>query len=233
MSKVIFITGARKGIGRFLAEHFLSQGHSVIGCSRRDSDLEHKSYNHYLVDVSDEKNVVKITRRIVKEHGSIDVLLNNAGIAAMNAFLLTPGTTAERVFGTNTLGTFFMMREVSKTMIKKRQGRIVNFSTVAVPLRLEGEAVYAASKAAVESLTQIGARELAPYSITVNAIGPTPIATDLIKLIHKNKINALIERQAIQRLGTFEDVLNVVEFLIDDRSSFVTGQTLYLGGVNG
>lgn len=233
MSKVIFITGARKGIGRFLAEHFLNQGHFVIGCSRRDSDLEHNSYKHYLVDVSDEKNVVKITRQIVKEHGSIDVLLNNAGIAAMNAFLLTPGTTAERVIGTNTLGTFYMMREVSKTMIKKRQGRIVNLSTVAVPLRLEGEAVYAASKAAVESLTQIAARELAPYSITVNAIGPTPIATDLIKLINKNKINALIERQAIKRLGAFEDVLNVLEFFIDDRSSFVTGQTLYLGGVNG
>ena len=233
MSKVIFITGARKGIGRFLAEYFISQGQTVIGCSRRDSDLDHNSYHHYLVDVSNEKSVVKIVRQIVNKHGSIDVLLNNAGVAAMNAFLLTPGSTAKRVLGTNTLGTFFMMREVSKNMMKNRQGRIINFSTVAVPFRLEGEAVYAASKAAVESLTEITARELAPYSITVNAIGPTPIETDLIKLIAKEKINTLIQRQAVQRLGTFDDVLNVVEFFIDDRSSFVTGQTLYLGGVNG
>ena len=233
MSKLIFITGARKGIGRFLAEHFLNQGHSVVGCSRRDSDLEHKSYRHYLIDVSHEEDVVKFVRQIIKEHGCIDVLFNNAGIAAMNALLLTPGVSAERVFGTNTLGTFFMMREVSKAMMKKRKGRIINFSTIAVPLRLEGEAVYAASKAAVESLTQIGARELAHYSITVNAIGPTPVATDLIKLIPEEKITALTERQAIKRLGTFDDVLNVIEFFMDDRSSFVTGQTLYLGGVNG
>ena len=125
MSKVIFITGARKGIGRFLAEYFISQGQTVIGCSRRDSDLDHNSYHHYLVDVSNEKSVVKIVRQIVNKHGSIDVLLNNAGVAAMNAFLLTPGSTAKRVLGTNTLGTFFMMREVSKNMMKNRQGRII------------------------------------------------------------------------------------------------------------
>lgn len=233
MSKTVVITGARKGIGRFLAEQYLAKGCKVIGLSRRDSDLEHELYSHHMLDVSNEKDVVRAVRKINKENDTIDILLNNAGIASMNAFLLTPGSVVEKVFATNTFGTFYMMREVAKSMIKSRKGRIVNFSTVAVPLHLEGEAVYAASKAAVETLTQIGARELGPYGITVNGVGPTPIATDLIKLVPDAKIDALVERQAIQRFGNFTDVLNIIEFFTSDRSSFVTGQTIYLGGVNG
>lgn len=232
MKRIIIITGARKGIGRFLAEHYLTD-FIVVGCSRRESDLKHKNYTHFLLDVVNEKDVIKMVRQVLKKFGRIDVLINNAGIAAMNAFLLTPGKLANKVFSTNTMGPFYFMREVSKSMIKNKSGRIVNFTTVAVPLRLEGEAVYAASKAALESLTQIGARELGSYGITVNAVGPTPVATDLIKLIPEEKINILVNRQAIKRLGKFEDVLNTVNFFIDEKNTFITGQTLYLGGING
>jgi 3-oxoacyl-[acyl-carrier protein] reductase len=116
-------------------------------------------------------------------------------------------------------------------MQKRRYGRIVNFTTVAVPLKLAGEAIYAASKAAVESLTHVLARELADFGITVNAIGPVPIETDLIRSVPREKIDRLVSQQAIPRLGTFEDVANVVDFFLQERSSMVTGQTVYLGGV--
>jgi 3-oxoacyl-[acyl-carrier protein] reductase len=116
-------------------------------------------------------------------------------------------------------------------MVKQRRGRIVNFATVATPLRLEGEAAYAASKAAVKSFTEIWARELAAYGITVNAVGPTPVETDLIKNVPEPKIRALLDRQAIRRLGEGRDIANVIDFFIAPGSDFVTGQTVYLGGV--
>ncbi len=110
-------------------------------------------------------------------------------------------------------------------------GRIVNFSTVAVPLALEGEAAYVASKSAVEALTRTLAREFAPFGIRVNAVGPTPVDTDLIRAVPKDKIEALLRRQPLPRLGTYEDVANVVDFFLAPASDFVTGQVIYLGGV--
>jgi 3-oxoacyl-[acyl-carrier protein] reductase len=160
------------------------------------------------------------------------VLINNAGIASMNHFMLTPTSTVERVFATNVFGTFNTMREVSKVMMSAKYGRIVNFATVATPLNLEGEAAYAASKAAVESLTRVAARELAPFNVTVNAVGPTPVMTDLIRTVPKQKMDALINTQAIRRMGEHIDVANVIDFFISKQSDFVTGQTLYLGGIN-
>ena len=230
--KTILITGNRKGIGRFLTEHFLSLGYNVVGCSRTPSDLKRDNYLHLLCDVSDEKSVKKVVKSCITEFGSIDVLINNAGVAALNHSLLTPGSTVNSVFGTNYNGTFYFTREVAKKMITKCiPGRIVNFSTVAVPLDLEGEMVYASSKVAIEKLTRIMAKELGDKGITVNCIGPSPIYTDLIKVVPKDKISELIQRQAIKKLGTLDDVLNIIEFYISDRSSQVTGQVIYMGGV--
>ncbi len=231
MSKIFIITGTRKGIGKQLTEYYLKQGHIVVGCSRRKTSIEHTNYSHHCLDVSDEKLVLNMVRSVKKQHGRIDVLLNNAGIAAMNHSLTTPYKTAKTVFDTNFFGSFLFSREVAKTMIKQKQGRIVNYSTVAVALKLEGEAIYAASKAAIETFTQILAKELGSLGVTVNAIGPTPIPTDLIKNIPKDKLEKLLEQQAIHRFGTFEDVLNLVNFLIDQQSDFITGQVIYLGGV--
>lgn len=231
MSKIFIITGTRKGIGKQLAEHYLNQGHIVIGCSRGKSSIEHTNYSHHNLDVSDEKLVTNMVRSVKKQYGRIDVLLNNAGIAAMNHSLTTPYKTAKTVFDTNFFGSFLFSREVAKSMIKQKQGRIVNYTTIAVALKLEGEAIYAASKAAIESFTQILAKELGSLGVTVNAIGPTPIPTDLIKNVPKDKLEKLLEQQAIHRFGTFEDVLNVVNFFIDEQSEFITGQVIYLGGV--
>jgi len=232
MNKVILITGTRKGIGKDLAEYYLSLDFNVVGCSRGVGTIENDNYRHFQLDVSNEKAVVKMVRATKKEFGRIDILLNNAGIASMNHFLTTSFNTVQNIFNTNFLGTFVFSREVSKVMMKQKYGRIVNYTTVASALRLEGEAIYAASKGAIENFTQTISKEVAPYNITVNAIGPTPVETDLIKAIPKDKIKALLDKQAIKRFGTFDDIKNVIDFFIDVKSNFITGQVIYLGGVH-
>jgi len=230
VARVFVITGSGKGIGREMALYYLAQGNVVAGCSRSEPSIAEANYTHFQLDVADEKAVVAMVHKVRKSHGGIDVLLNNAGIAAMNHLATTPTQTVQRVFATNVLGSFIFLREVAKVMMRAKAGRIVNFSTVAVPLRLEGEAVYGASKAAVEHLTRVAARELGSSGITVNAVGPAPVDTDLVRSVPAEKIDALIARQAVRRFGTFADVIHVVDFFIDPRSSFVTGQVLYLGG---
>jgi len=118
-------------------------------------------------------------------------------------------------------------------MIRKRYGRIINFSTVATGIRLEGEATYAASKSAVANFTQTVAKELGGYGITVNAIAPTPVQTDLIRNVPEDKINKLFDHQAIKRFGEFKDIRNLTDFFMKPESDFITGQVIYLGGVNG
>ena len=231
-AKIIIVTGTSRGIGLGLAQHYLGEGHFVCGCSRQAVDCNHQNYRHYELDVSNEQAVAEMVRDVLKKHGRIDALVNNAGIASMNHTLLSTQAVAQSIFATNFFGTFLFCREVAKAMMRAKAGRIVNFSTVATPLRLEGEALYAASKAAVESFTEVLARELGPTGITVNAIGPTPIPTDLIKKVPKSKIDALLARQAIQRLGAITDVVNAIDFFLSPRSDFITGQVIYLGGIS-
>jgi 3-oxoacyl-[acyl-carrier protein] reductase len=227
----ILVTGARKGIGRAVAEHYLSRGWQVAGCSRNETDLFHKNYRHFCLDVSDDAAVSSMVKVVAKDMGRLDALINNAGIAAMNHLTLVPSTQARAILETNVLGGFHCLREASKVMIRQKAGRIVNFSTVAVPLALEGEAVYAASKAAVETLTRVAAYELGSYGITVNAVAPTPVKTDLVKAVPNTKMEALLQKQAIRRWGEFSDVINVVDFFLRKESDFVTGQIIYLGGI--
>ena len=228
---VTMVTGARKGLGRFLSEYYLERGHVVIGCSRGDSDLRHDRYTHFEADVADEAAVKPIFKHVRKAHGGLDHLINNAGIASMNHAMLTPLSTVNQVFSTNVTGTFLFCREAARLMQRRGRGRIVNMTTVADPLNLEGEAVYAASKAAVKKLTEVLARELAPLNITVNAVGPTPVKTDLIRSVPREKLDALLARQAIPRFGEPEDVANVIDFFLLPQSDFVTAQNIYLGGV--
>src|SRR5438874_1258978 len=230
-NKVVLVSGTSKGIGRALVEHYADKDCQVIGCSRSPFEGEFPNYRHYCLDVADESAVKHMFAQIRKNEGRLDVLINNAGVASMNHSLLTPMATVSKVIQTNFIGTFLFCREAARLMQSHRYGRIVNFATVAVPLKLEGEAVYAASKAAVISLTHILAREFAEFGITVNAVGPTPIKTDLIRGVPPEKLDVLISRQAIKRYGETRDVMQVVDFFIAPASDFVTGQVIFLGGI--
>jgi len=229
---ITLITGTRKGIGQYLANYYLDKGHIVIGCSRQAVGWSRDNYYHFEADVADECVVKQIFTFIRKKFSCLDNLINNAGIASMNHVMLTPSKTITNILNTNVIGTFLFCREAAKLMSTQRYGRIVNFTTVATPLKLEGEAIYAGSKAAIKSLTEIMAKEFAALGITVNALGPTPIETDLIRSVPKDKMQALISRQAIQRMGEFSDVANVIDFYLKKESNFITGQNLYLGGVS-
>lgn len=228
---ITLITGSSKGIGKFLTEHYVRQGHRVIGCSRSQIDWVLEGYEHYVADVADEPTVKKIFSAIRKNYGQLDNLINNAGIASMNHSLLTPLSVVHNVLNTNVVGTFLFCREAAKLMQKKHFGRIINISSAAVPLKLEGEAIYAASKAAVTLLTQILSKELAEYGITVNIVGPTPLETDLIRAVPKEKIDRLLARLAIPHFATFEDIANVIDFFLKKESKLITGQTIYFGGL--
>ena len=239
MCRVFIISGSSRGIGKALSEHYLKCGDIVVGCARSTSDIAHKNYRHFILDINDEKAVVSMVRAAKKEFGKIDICLNNAGMASMNHILTTSYESAKRLVDVNFLGAFLLSREVAKAMISNKisnknsakSGVIINFSSVAAPLCLEGEAIYAASKAACESLTKTMAKELASYSIRVNAIALAPVQTDLIKAVPKDKIKALLEQQAIKRFGEFDDIINVIDFFISQKSDFITGQIITLGGV--
>ena len=229
-TQIVLITGASRGIGLYLTQYYLDKGYIVVGCSRSPSSITHEQYTHFCLDVTDEKAVKSLFSQIRKSYKRLDVLINNAGIAAMNHAMLTPLSTVEKIFSTNVFASFLFCREAVKLMRKRRFGRIINFSTVAVPFALEGEAIYAASKSAVETLTQILAKEFADFGVTVNALGPTPILTDLIKNVPAEKLEKLLERQSIKRYGEMADVSNIIDFYMQPQSQFVTGQVLYLGG---
>jgi 3-oxoacyl-[acyl-carrier protein] reductase len=227
----MLITGARKGIGRYLAETYAARGYLVEGCSRGEAGFEAKNYAHTSVDVSDEKQVKAWITAVSRKHGRIDVVLNNAAIASMNHVLLTPAASANRMFEVNVTGTMLVCRDAAKVMMRHRYGRIVNFTTIVAPIALAGEAIYAASKSAVVTFTRILAFELGQWGITCNSFGATPIMTDMIKGVPKEKIDAVVSGLAVKRLGTNEDCINVCDFFISPASDNITGQVVYLGGI--
>jgi len=229
--KVMLITGTRKGIGKYLAEYYLQKGYLVIGCSRGESDMNDENYKHYCLDVADEIQVKKLFAVIRKDYGRLDVLLNNAGIASMNHSLLTPVSMVRKILETNVVGNFIFSRESAKVMKIHKFGRIVNFVTFAIPLKLEGEAIYAASKAAVITLTEILSREYSPFNITVNAVAPPAVKTDLIRGVDDEKMDKLLKRQSIHRFGTPKEVCTVIDFFIQPENEMVNGQVIYMGGV--
>lgn len=228
--RIMVLTGASRGIGAYLRQYYIALGYRVIGCSRTPKSLDHPLYEHHQVDVSDPQSVHTFISALTRSHSAIDILINNAGIASMNHFLLTPVETVEKVMRTNFLGTFLLSREAAKLMVRNKGGRIVNLTSIAVALRIAGEAVYTASKSAVEAFTRVLAKELAPFNITCNAVGPGPIKTDLIKGVPPEKIQAVLESLSIKRFCEYQDVANVIDFFIRPESEYVTGQIIYLGG---
>lgn len=228
---VLLITGTSKGIGKELAMYYCDCGFQVAGCSRNPAPFSKPEYIHFQIDLTAPNAAETLVRNVIDVFGRIDVLVNNAGIAAMNHIISTPAITVENVFKTNFFAPFTLIRETAKAMIRRKYGRIINFSTVAVPMNLEGEAVYASSKAALETLTRISAKELAPFGITVNTIGPAPFDSGLIRTVPSGKIANILEKQAIKQKNEISDITHVIDFFIHHDARFVTGQTIYLGGI--
>ncbi len=223
--KCLVVTGASRGIGRYLCEQ-LSNEYEVVGLARNPPG--DTGFRFAKVDVTDNDQIKAAIKKLSLQR--IYGLINCAGIASMNLFMTTPQDTVRRIFEVNTIGTMNACSALLPSMIRYKEGRIINFSTIAVRLGLEGESVYAASKAAVEAFGRVLAKEVSKYSITVNTVSPNPIETDLIAGVDKGKIDSLVDRQAVKRKGEVEDVLNVVRFYLDAKSSLITGQNIVLGG---
>ncbi len=221
------ITGTSQGLGLALAERLLADGWTVHGFARGAQTLVHERFTAHAVDVTDEA-AVRAAVSTVAAAGRIDLLVNNAGAASMNALLLTPGSVAEQLMRVNYLGTFHCLQAVGKVMVRQRAGRIINLTTVAVPLSLEGEGAYVASKAAVEALTKVAARELASSGVVVTAVGFGPVETKLTRAVPKAalaKINAAIGRPE----GT--TMTQAVDFILAHMRTAEGGQVEYLGQI--
>lgn len=227
-SKTLIVTGASRGVGAHIAERATNAGYRVVGLSRTKPQSDR--YEARICNVQAPEEVMAVLTDLKRDDSLVGVI-NAAGIASMNLALGTPAATAERVISVNLLGTIYVSQTVGRFLVRRRGGRIINFSTIAVPLALSGEAVYVASKAGVEAFTRVLAREMADHGVTVNAISPGPIDTRLIAKVDDKKIQVIIDRQMIRRQGTVEDVWNAVEILLSDNASMITGQILSIGGV--
>lgn len=229
--KIALVTGARRGIGKHLAEHLLEQGYQVIGASRNPTEWKASGFLDCPTDLTHESEVNRLFKTIRKQEGNLEVTINNAGIASMNAALLTPGTTVKSIMDINLTGAFMVCRESAKLMRRNAFGRIINLSSVAVPLRLGGQSAYAASKAALESLTQTLGREFYPMGITVNVLSLPPFETEMIRGVPQKKVHQLIQSLPVNQMGRIDDLLHALDFFIDKKSCSLTGQVLSLGGL--
>jgi 3-oxoacyl-[acyl-carrier protein] reductase len=230
---VALVTGASKGIGRGLVERLLRQGYRVAGCSRGEGSSTPLDgpYEHATVDIRDEARVRAWVTDVGTRHGRIDVLINNAGICPTGLTLMTTGSMAEDVFRTNVIGTLVASREAIRFMIKRKRGRIVNISSIAEAMHMQGTSAYAGSKAAMVEMARVLAREVAAWSITVNVVAPSIVETDMLAKLSPEAVERCRQALAIQRSCTVDDIWGVTGFLISDAASYVTGQVIYLGYV--
>lgn len=228
---VALVTGSSKGLGWGIVKHFLQQGYKVVGCSRGPSSLQDERYEHTIVDVGDDHQVVKWIRSIDRAHGRIDVVVNNAGARVVSHSLITSTDIAESIFTTNFLGTFTVCRESAKVMIKRKFGRIINFSSIAVALNSEGTSVYTSSKWAIVGFTKVLAKELGAFGITCNVVEPSLVETDMTADLSKEAIEYLMRNLTIKRYATIDDVCNAISFFSSPTSSYITGQVIRLGFV--
>jgi 3-oxoacyl-[acyl-carrier protein] reductase len=224
------ITGTSRGLGRALTEKLLSLGWYVYGISRSSSRIKHPNFQEYLVDITEEPAVQRVVNSIKEAGKPIEVLVNNAGAASMNAFLLTPVKTAESIMRLNYLSSFNTTQLFGKMMARQRHGLIINITTVAVPLNLEGEAAYVASKAAVEALTRVTAREIIAQGVKVIALGFGPIDTDLTRAISRDKIQKINDRIGRPSGTTLNEAIDFIFEKINN-SKTISGSVEYLGDI--
>jgi len=226
--KKIIVTGCSSGIGFYLAENLNKFGYQVIGLARN----EPKEKYNFIFEKCDVRNLnsVKSFFSKVKKDTDIYGLLNVAGVAAMNLLVTTPEETINNIINTNLTGTIYCTKEIIPCFVKSKTGRIINFSSFAVKIGLQGESVYVASKAGVEGFTRSIARELAPFNVTVNCISPGPIKTKLTNKVPPSYIDKVIQQQIINKQCTKEDVLKSVKLILNPESDKITGENFVIGG---
>jgi len=226
--RTLVVTGASSGLGAAISRAATEAGYRVVGVARstaNDADHEMRS-----VDVSDWEQVRQFSREMRNVEGLYG-LINAAGVASMNLTLSTPPETMLRIISTNLLGTMYCCTAIGKLLARRRNGRIINFSTIAAPLGLKGEATYVASKTGVEGFSRSFAREMADFDVTVNVVAPGPIPTRLIRHVPDRSIDDIVRHQIIQRQATPADVWQIISLLLEDRAAMVTGETIHVGGV--
>lgn len=231
--RIVLVTGARRGVGALLVDHFLAGGAQVIGLSRElDASRDVKGYTAIACDVGDPASVAAAFETVRKAFGRVDIAINNAAVLTSQHAMIMPPAAARSMIETNILGTFLVSREAAKLMRKGKWGRIVNIGSMAVSLEPIGDSVYAATKAAIATLANVLAKELAPLNITCNTLGITAIETDMLSQLPRPKVDAVVAGLTLPRYATADDICNVVDFFASQRSGYITAQTVYLGGVN-
>lgn len=237
--KVAIVTGASRGIGRAIALALVAQGAKVVASARNAealnqlvADIEAQGGEAKAVagDVALESDAARLIEQALAAYGQIDILVNNAGITRDGLLLRMNSEDWDAVIDTNLKGAFLCTRAAAKVMSKQRSGRIINISSVVGEMGNAGQANYCASKAGLLGLTKSVARELARRNVTVNAITPGFIVTDMTDGMTDKARESMTEQIPLGRLGEADDVANAVIFLASDQSSYVTGQVL---GVNG
>ncbi len=238
--KTAIITGASRGIGKATAILFARKGYNTVICynnSKEAADAlcselngEGLSAITYKVDVSRSGEASKLFSDIYREFGSIDVLVNNAGVCSFGILTDITDEEFDRVNGINYNGTFFCSREAVRYMIKEHKGSIVNVSSIWGICGSSCESIYSASKAAVIGLTKALAKELGPSGIRVNCIAPGVIATEMNATLTEETMTELSEATPLCRIGEPEEVAEAIFFLASDSASFITGQVLSVDG---
>ena len=225
---MIIVTGASRGLGKAIAQRLTDKGEKVIGLAR---SLDNPSIKSIKCDVSNYSSVKSAAKEIKKMKIPIKAFVNAAGIASMNLAVTTDESTVQKLVQTNLVGTIYCCQLFAPIMLRQKKGCFVNFSTIAVALALKGESIYAASKAGVEAFSRSFAREITDFNVRVNCIAPGPIKTDLLKGITDTQIKKITSQQIIQKQFQKSDVCDLVELLIDEKASSLSGQVLNIGGV--
>ena len=237
--KVILITGASRGIGAFTASLLAQQGHSII-INYANNDQEANAVvqkiqanggtaTAFKANISHSDEVTQLFDYAIQTYGRLDVLMNNAGIMRLNKIEDVDDETIDQLLAINLKGPLYTMREAAKRLA--HGGKIINLSSSVVGMKLESYGVYTASKAAIESLTAILAKELRGKTITVNAIAPGPTATALFLEGKSDELIArLIQAAPLERLGTVEDIAAVLDFAVNEGSNWVNAQILRVNG---
>ncbi|MBK9240660.1 MAG: 3-oxoacyl-[acyl-carrier-protein] reductase [Acidobacteria bacterium] len=236
--RVALVTGASRGIGKAIALSLASGGATVIAAARGTNAQSTVdaivaaggTAELASLDVTDPASVELVTKDVLARHGRIDVLVNNAGVTRDQLLLRMKREDWDAVIGANLTGAFTCVQAVLKSMVKARHGRIISITSVVGEAGNAGQANYAASKAGLIGFTKALAQEVASRGITVNAVAPGMIETDMTKAISEGAHDEWAKKIPLQRLGTPEDVAAAVRFLASDEAAYITGHVLAVNG---